>query len=88
MINNEKKVLSTLTSRCLSFKISLSHEQSKKIITHLIEDDLSNFINDDLLDYYFTPGKILNLINFAKEFKINLKNLKLKNFLEIFLNQC
>ena len=30
LINNDKKVLSTLTSRCLSFKISLSNEQSKK----------------------------------------------------------
>ena len=69
MINNDKKVLSTLTSRCLSFKISLSNEQSKKIIAHLIEDDLINLINDDLLDYYFTPGKVLNLINFAKDLK-------------------
>ena len=80
LINNDKKVLSTLTSRCLSFKISLSNEQSKKIINHLIEDDLINFINNDLLNYYFTPGKILNLINFAKDFEIDLKNLNLKNF--------
>ena len=38
LINNDKKVLSTLTSRCLSFKISLSNEQSKEIITNLIEE--------------------------------------------------
>ena len=30
LINNDKNVLPTLTSRCLSFKISLSHDQSKK----------------------------------------------------------
>ena len=80
LINNDKKVLSTLTSRCLSFKISISNEKSKEIITHLIEDDLINYINDDLLNYYFTPEKILNLINFAKNFEIDLKNLKLKVF--------
>ena len=86
LINNDKNVLSTLTSRCLSFKISLSHEQSKKIITHLIEDELINLINDDLLNYYFTPGKVLNLINFAKVFEINLKNLNLKSFLSFLID--
>ncbi len=86
LINNDKKVLSTLTSRCLLFKISLSHKQSKKIITHLMKDDLSNFINDDLLGYYFTPGKVLNLISFAEKFEINLKNLNLKNFLQILID--
>ena len=48
-----------------------------------MKDDLSNFINDDLLGYYFTPGKVLNLISFAEKFEINLKNLNLKNFLQI-----
>ena len=87
LINNDKKVLSTLTSRCLSFKISLSNKQSKEIISHLIEDDLINFIDDDLLNYYLTPGKILNLINFAKNIEIDLKNLKLKNFLHILIEK-
>ena len=87
LINNDKKVLSTLTSRCLSFKISLSNEQSKEIIAHLTKDDLINLINDDLLNYYLTPGKILNLINFAKNSEIDLKNLQLKKFLHILIDK-
>ena len=87
LINNDKKVLSTLTSRCLSFKISLSNEQSKEIITNLIKDDLVNFINDDLLNYYLTPGKIFKLINFAKDFEIDMKNLKLEKFLHILIDK-
>ena len=43
-------------------------------------------INNDLLNYYITPGKIYNLVNFSIENKIDLKNLELENFLSLIID--
>ena len=81
LINNNKKILPTLKSRCLNFKISLSNNDNKKICNFILNDEISNFINDSFLDYYYTPGKIYRLVNFAEENNIDLVNNDLKNFL-------
>ena len=47
LINNNKKVLPTLKSRCLNFKISLTYEQSINITNKLLNDDISNFLNQN-----------------------------------------
>ena len=52
LINNNKKILSTLLSRCLNFRISLSNEKVSLINKLLFGDDIKNLINSDILDYY------------------------------------
>ncbi len=51
LINNNKRVLPTLKSRCLNFKIFLTNAQSIEIVNKLINDDVYNFINQDLVNY-------------------------------------
>ena len=87
LIHNNKKILPTLKSRCLNFKISLSHDNSNKIIEKLLNSKILNLINKDLLDYYHTPGKIYNLLIFADQNNIDLKNLKLDEFLNLVIEK-
>ena len=87
LIHNNKKILPTLKSRCLNFKISLSHDSSNKIIEKLLNSKILNLINKDLLDYYYTPGKIYNLIIFADQNNIDLKNIKLDEFLNLVIEK-
>ena len=86
LINNNKKIIHTLLSRCINFKISLSHEESLEIAQSLIGTNLEESINKDLVNYYFTPGNIFHLINFAKKNSYDLKNFTLKDFLEVVIN--
>ena len=86
LINNNKRIIRTLLSRCINFKISLSHEESLEIAQSLIGTNLDELINKDLVNYYFTPGNILHLINFAKKNSYDLKNFTLKDFLEVVIN--
>ena len=81
LIYNNKRILKTLLSRCLNFKITLTNEESKIIFKKIIGNSIEEIINKELIDYYFTPGKILNLIRFAEENSIDIKNLNLKQFL-------
>ena len=78
LINNDKKILSTLSSRCLNFRISLSNEKKKKIIKQLIGNDLEFLINPDLLNYYSSPGTIYKFIEFSNLYNIDLTKLSLK----------
>ena len=87
LIHNHKKVLQTLKSRCIEFKIKLSNKESFLIIEKIIEDNIENNINKDLINHYFTPGKIYNLIKFSKENKIELKDMKLKDFISLIIKE-
>ncbi len=81
IINNSSKILQTIKSRCLYFKISLSQQETIKIFNKIIDKDINSLINNDLISHYFTPGDLLNLYNFSLEKKIDLLNMNLKEFL-------
>ena len=48
---------------------------------------MTNLVNKDLINYYFTPGNIYNLIKFADENDYDLLNLDLKNFLKLIIKE-
>ena len=86
--NSEKKILSTLKSRCITFNINLSFNQSVYISNLIINKNIFDLINYELISYYNTPGEIIDLVNFATEKKINLKELTLVNLLNIFIDNA
>ena len=87
LINNNKKVLPTLTSRCLNFKINIQNSDSLKTANILLDNKIDHFINNDLINYYSTPGNIYNLARFAKENKYDLSNKNLKELLTILIDK-
>ena len=87
LINNNKKILPTLLSRCINFKIFLTNRENLEITNYLVNGKLDDLVNKDLINYYLTPGNIFNLIKFAKVNKLNLLNFDLKGFLKIIINK-
>jgi len=81
LINNNKRVYPTLRSRCINFNISLSNEQSIKIINKILDDNIFNILNKELISNYSTPGQLFAMIKFGKQFDIDLKDINLKEFL-------
>ena len=86
LIHNNRKILSTLLSRCINFKISLSNNDYLKISNQLLNNDLNNLVSKELINYYFTPGEIYQLVQFSSENGYDLSNIDLKNFLKILIN--
>tara|TARA_B110001452_G_scaffold266084_1_gene272069 strand:+ start:805 stop:1746 length:942 start_codon:yes stop_codon:yes gene_type:complete len=84
--NNEKKILPTLKSRCLMFKIHLSFEEIINITSTLINDNPLKLINQDLINYYNSPGEYVKLVNFADEKDIDLKKSTLKDVLNFLIS--
>ena len=85
LINNNKRVLPTLKSRCLNFKVFLSKDQSIKVINQLLNNDINTIINNELFDYYSTPGKLFKLINLSEEYDLDLVNYNLKKTLKTII---
>ena len=82
LINNNKRILPTLKSRCLNFKIQLTSKQSIDIANKILDSNYNEFLNEDLVHNYSTPGEILNLIDFANNNDIDLVDTNLIDFIK------
>ena len=85
LINSNKRVPSTLKSRCINFKISLSQNQVIDITNKLITQDIYKLLNKELINYYTTPGQLLMILQISEELEIDVKNLTLENFLSLII---
>ena len=83
--NNEKNILPTLKSRCLTFKINLTFNESLNISNSILEKNVLEFINYDLLSYYNSPGEIISLFNFAEEKSIDLDKHTVSSFINLII---
>jgi DNA polymerase-3 subunit delta' len=81
LINNNKKILPTLKSRCLNFKIQLNFNQSIHTINKILNSNIYDLLNIELINYYNTPGQLLNLINLQNQLDLNLKEINLKDLI-------
>ena len=84
--NSEKFILPTLKSRCLTFKINFTFNQSILISNQILNENIFNIINHDLINYYNTPGDIINLINFSKDKRVDLRDYTLVNLLNLLID--
>ena len=84
--NSEKNVLPTLRSRCLTFKINFTFNESIKISNQIHHGNIFDLINHDLIHYYNTPGEIIDLINFSNDNNIDLKNFTLISLLNLLID--
>jgi DNA polymerase-3 subunit delta' len=87
LIHNNSKILKTLKSRCLPFKLFLTNKESCDITKKIFQTDISNKINLELINYYFTPGNIVKLVDFFDKSNFKLKDLRLKELLELIIKE-
>ena len=86
--NNEKYILPTLKSRCLLFKINFSFNESMLIVNQIIDKNVFKLINHDLINYYNTPGEIINLLKLSMDKNIDLRIYTLNNFLNLLIDNA
>jgi len=82
LINNNKKILPTLKSRCLNYNIHLSSEESDDITNKILGENFKDLINEQMINNYSTPGWVLNLLSFANTYGVDLKKINLKDFIK------
>ncbi len=83
--NNEKNILSTLKSRCLTFKINFTFTETINISNQILNIDILDCINHDLISYYNSTGELINLVNFSKDKSIHLNDYNITNFISLII---
>ena len=87
LINNNTKILPTLKSRCINFNFFLSNKDTIGISNKLLGSNIYDLFNEDLLDYYISPGKIYKLYTLSKSHRIDFRKLSLKDFLILLIDE-
>jgi DNA polymerase-3 subunit delta' len=82
LINSNKKILPTLKSRCLNYNIILTSDQSFDITNKILDQNCRNLIHEQIINYYSTPGLLLNLLDFANKNGLDLKQMNLKELIK------
>ena len=82
LINSNKKILSTLKSRCLNYNITLTSSQSLDITNKILDQNCMNLIHEQFINHYSTPGLLLGLLNFATRNNLDLKQINLKELIK------
>ena len=85
LINNNKKILPTLKSRCLNYNIHLTSNQSFDVTNKILGENYLDLIHEQITNYYSTPGSILNLLDFANKNDFDLKEVNLKDLIKKFI---
>jgi len=83
--NSEKNMLPTLKSRCITFKIHFSFDETVNICNQILNQNILNELNHDLINYYCTPGEIIKLVQFAEEKQINLKDHDVSSIISLII---
>ena len=83
--NSQKNILPTLKSRCITFKIHFSFDNTVNICNQILNQNILNELNYDLINYYCTPGEIIKLIQFAEEKQINLRDHDVSSIINLII---
>ena len=87
LINNNKKILPTLKSRCLNYNIHLTSNQSFDITNKILGENFIDSIHEQMLNNYGTPGSILNLLDFANKNDFDLREINLKDLIKKIIKE-
>ena len=86
LINNNKKILASLKSRCLNFKIDLTFNETIQITNKILDLDISDAVNNEFINYYNTPRDYCNLIDYSNKHEIDLNSITVSDFLNDLIN--
>ena len=79
--NSEFKVLETIKSRCLEFKLNLLNSEVMDIVNYHFEADIYKDINLDFINNYNSPSFLISLVNFLESNDLSIKDNSIENLL-------
>ena len=71
--NINKKIIDTVRSRCLTYKLNFNYLENKNIVNEYFNLNLYDNLNDDLKSFRISPKFLINHILFCQENKLDIK---------------
>lgn len=85
--NNAKKIKETIKSRCINFKLNLKNSDINLVVKKLLGNSIEEVFNKDLINFYNSPGFYINLLNFAENNNIDIKENNLHHLLSLIIEK-
>ncbi len=79
--NSEFKILETIKSRCLEFKLNLINSEVIEIVNYYFNCDIYSDINSDFRNNYNSPSFLISLVNFLESNDLSIKECKIEDLL-------
>ncbi len=79
--NSEFKILETIRSRCLEFKLSLNNSEAIEIVNYYFNSDKYNEINLDFVNNYNSPSFLISLVDFLEANDLSIKECNIEDLL-------
>ena len=83
--NSEFKVLETIKSRCLEFKLNLLNSEVIEIVNYHFEADIYKDINLDFINNYNSPSFLISLVNFLESNDLSIKDNSIEDLLSYII---
>ena len=83
--NSEFKVLETIKSRCLEFKLNLLNSEVMEIVNYHFEADIYKDINLDFINNYNSPSFLISLVNFLESNDLSIKDNSIEDILSYII---
>ena len=84
--NNEKKIIQTLKSRCIEFKLKLNKENIETVVNSFFDEDIYKFMSKDFVNYFNSPSIYINFITFCKKNDLNFKEITIEEFIKYLIS--
>ena len=84
--NSNVRILDTLNSRCVKFRMFLQNDDKLNVINNLLDNEFYSKLNNDFKSIYNSPGEIINLHNLFKEQNID-EDISIEEFLNLVIEK-
>ena len=84
--NSSIKILDTLNSRCIKFRMFLKDSDKLNVINNILNNDFYSKLNNDFKSIYNSPGEIIKLYGIFNEQNIN-ENISIDDFLNLIIEK-
>ena len=81
IFDSQKKILSTISSRCVKFDFSLDQKERVKLISLITEDNFYEKLSNDFKNTYLSPKFYFDLYNFLNQNNFDKYNLDIEDVL-------
>ena len=85
--DNSNRILETIKSRSINFKINFTNKSIIQITKKIIGDEDFSTINNTYLKMYNSIGDLVFLNNFAKKYEINIESYTIKELLNYIISK-
>ena len=85
--NSQKKLISTINSRCIKFNFFITESEKEKIVNNLIDGNFYEGLSSDFKIRYLSPKFYIDLYDFIKKEKIELNDLDINFLLNYIFNK-